>query len=351
MASIKCLEFLYFYLLPEEGPYLSCAIDALLCPNHARCFVGSTLRHKRGLLPQQATSNTPAHTSTTLGSSAPKLTSAEAIPAISDIKHRDIPFSTPLTSPAKTGRPRPPRLQDPKTPLSNRHYKDAANPRSFPNSPTKRSTSHAHSLETSDHLAMLHPDLEYVPLSPQKKQVATLGVGRPKPPSSMEGRDTSDRASGTRRISPAVAPSASTGTPSTKRISRRVTPTLDAEEGRRKTSFPEPRSSVFDTPQHSSPMSNRGRIEPRALRRAPSQPHSFLNKSGSSPTKSGISSPTKSLFSPTKSKTSSPAKSIIHDGRSETRTTEEKKALLSTWLGNVDALVEGVQRAGVWGLE
>jgi len=32
------------------------------------------------------------------------------------------------------------------------------------------------------------------------------------------------------------------------------------------------------------------------------------------------------------------------------RSTEEKKLLLSTWLGNVDALVEGVQRAGVWGL-
>lgn len=32
------------------------------------------------------------------------------------------------------------------------------------------------------------------------------------------------------------------------------------------------------------------------------------------------------------------------------RTTEEKKALLGTLLGNVDALVEGVRRAGIWGL-
>ncbi|KAG8772413.1 hypothetical protein FRC12_003087 [Ceratobasidium sp. 428] len=32
------------------------------------------------------------------------------------------------------------------------------------------------------------------------------------------------------------------------------------------------------------------------------------------------------------------------------RTSAEKKELLSAWLGNVDALVEGVQRAGVWGL-
>ncbi|KAG9074371.1 hypothetical protein FS749_014078 [Ceratobasidium sp. UAMH 11750] len=32
------------------------------------------------------------------------------------------------------------------------------------------------------------------------------------------------------------------------------------------------------------------------------------------------------------------------------RTSAEKKELLGAWLGNVDALVEGVQRAGVWGL-
>ena len=32
------------------------------------------------------------------------------------------------------------------------------------------------------------------------------------------------------------------------------------------------------------------------------------------------------------------------------RTTEEKKQLLGTMLGNVDALVEGVRKAGIWGL-
>ncbi|KAJ7461939.1 cell division control protein 14, SIN component-domain-containing protein [Mycena latifolia] len=38
------------------------------------------------------------------------------------------------------------------------------------------------------------------------------------------------------------------------------------------------------------------------------------------------------------------------EGRGETRTTVEKTALLGTMLGNVEALVEGVRRAGVWGL-
>lgn len=32
------------------------------------------------------------------------------------------------------------------------------------------------------------------------------------------------------------------------------------------------------------------------------------------------------------------------------KTTEDKKKLLGTMLGNVDALIEGVRKAGVWGL-
>ncbi len=32
------------------------------------------------------------------------------------------------------------------------------------------------------------------------------------------------------------------------------------------------------------------------------------------------------------------------------RTTEQKKEFLGSMLGNVDALVEGVKRAGIWGL-
>jgi hypothetical protein len=42
---------------------------------------------------------------------------------------------------------------------------------------------------------------------------------------------------------------------------------------------------------------------------------------------------------------------VVTVGRQEKwRTTEEKKELLGTMLGNVDALVEGVRKAGIWGL-
>jgi hypothetical protein len=37
-------------------------------------------------------------------------------------------------------------------------------------------------------------------------------------------------------------------------------------------------------------------------------------------------------------------------GRQEARTTDEKKLFLATMLGNVEALVEGVRKAGIWGL-
>jgi hypothetical protein len=37
--------------------------------------------------------------------------------------------------------------------------------------------------------------------------------------------------------------------------------------------------------------------------------------------------------------------------RSRVRTAEEKKEILGGMLGNVDALVEGVRKAGIWGLE
>ena len=42
---------------------------------------------------------------------------------------------------------------------------------------------------------------------------------------------------------------------------------------------------------------------------------------------------------------------VVSVGRQEKwRTTEEKKQMLGTMLGNVDALVEGVRKAGIWGL-
>lgn len=50
------------------------------------------------------------------------------------------------------------------------------------------------------------------------------------------------------------------------------------------------------------------------------------------------------------SSTSSASRLGSVPGHCGTRTMEEKKEILGSMLGNVDALVEGVRKAGIWGL-
>ena len=57
-----------------------------------------------------------------------------------------------------------------------------------------------------------------------------------------------------------------------------------------------------------------------------------------------VSSPSKRNLSRTA------AAAVTVERQEKWRTTEEKKELLGTMLGNVDALVEGVRKAGIWGL-
>jgi hypothetical protein len=45
-----------------------------------------------------------------------------------------------------------------------------------------------------------------------------------------------------------------------------------------------------------------------------------------------------------------PRLSLSQAGSEKIKSTEEKKVLLGTMLGNVDALVESVRKAGIWGL-
>ena len=56
------------------------------------------------------------------------------------------------------------------------------------------------------------------------------------------------------------------------------------------------------------------------------------------------------VSSPTKQNLERAAADVTVGRQEKWRTTEEKKVLLGTMLGNVDALVEGVRKAGIWGL-
>ncbi|ESK89388.1 cell division control protein 14 [Moniliophthora roreri MCA 2997] len=68
----------------------------------------------------------------------------------------------------------------------------------------------------------------------------------------------------------------------------------------------------------------------------------------SPPTSTSVTSPVKSTFSFTT--TSVAEKENNASGMVMVKTTAQKTAHLSTMLGNVDALVEGVRRAGIWGV-
>ncbi|KAK7033584.1 hypothetical protein VNI00_012816 [Paramarasmius palmivorus] len=67
-----------------------------------------------------------------------------------------------------------------------------------------------------------------------------------------------------------------------------------------------------------------------------------------SPPQSTVTSPTKASFTLTSDKENRLPSYTPHQG--QIKTTAQKTAHLSTMLGNVDALVEGVRRAGIWGV-
>ncbi|KAF8622182.1 hypothetical protein AX15_007294 [Amanita polypyramis BW_CC] len=84
-----------------------------------------------------------------------------------------------------------------------------------------------------------------------------------------------------------------------------------------------------------------------------------ISPSISRPTKSGINkswneefglSPTSPLRNSRESSFRGLARLTLGVGLENTKSTEEKKELLGTMLGNVDALVESVRKAGIWGL-
>ncbi|KAF8338843.1 cell division control protein 14, SIN component-domain-containing protein [Cantharellus anzutake] len=245
---VKCLEFLYFYLLPENG--------------HSQ------------QLPQEVGPSipTPSSPSKRCAPADIPLPPSPAKPSSHITFDRSFP-STPSTPSTRVT-----RLDTPSTNKS---------------SVRLESTKQSH-----PNLAILRRDLDFVPLSPKKRQISALGIGTPK-------------SAGLSRLRPSPEPS-------------------DAERSPTKSSFSQVRKSsplarnetMFSSPKITNNLDD-------------GIPHSATTPPPSSPTKSK---------GPPIRHTEASKGSLI-------RSTEEKKLLLSTWLGNVDALVEGVQRAGVWGLD
>ncbi len=176
-------------------------------------------------------------------------------------------------------------------------------------------------------LAILRRDVDFVPLSPKKKQIVKLGIGTPKTTGSGRLRPTSEASDGERSPTKLSVPQL-----------RRSSPLAQNEVSSSK--------QIFSITPNA--------FESRKL--AASALSDEQGSTGSSPKKTKLIDGSNTHHRPITPTPSSPIKNKRSTTHNETskgdliRSTEEKKLLLSTWLGNVDALVEGVQRAGVWGL-
>ena len=210
-------------------------------------------------------------------------------------------------------------------------------------------------------LRMLRRDIDFVPVTPTKKmQVANLGIGSPlraRAPSTPSRKRRHDSTSG---ISPSSSNSSLNGvsspvaeprTPRREHVRGRSDATLvNSQDGSRR-SIDSDRSSQEDisrTPRYSPLTPVRPRIETNI--KTPSRLHTRGNSMAEATL---VGNP---LGTPKKirlllSDDGPLLKGELTSDGSRLRSTEEKTALLSNYLGNVGALVEGMKKAGAWGLE
>ncbi|KAI5124872.1 hypothetical protein M0805_007304 [Coniferiporia weirii] len=237
-VRMKCLEFLYFYLMDESSP--DPEIPSQEVPTRPSSpqkpgLVSGLLRSSRYPTASSLGSSADSGPFPRTGSSASSSSSWSPTPTLA---------GTPPQSPTNLSNNKLPQIQG----------------------------------QVRGPLAMLRKDVDFVPLSPKKAQVAQLGLGN---------RQRSAQGS----VTPPLFPSTHSSNPSQR--------------------WPSPlgRMTSGDT---------------------------LLSESDAS------------------DKTADVFEICERDGPSvgsvRMRTTEEKKELLGQLLGNVDALVEGVRKAGIWGL-
>ncbi|KAF5387703.1 hypothetical protein D9615_000739 [Tricholomella constricta] len=252
-VRMKCLEFLYFYLLDEnptpDAPNSSSNTSPPTAPatpvKPSKSFISS-----RPLRPSSrfGSSDFSLPSSSSTSSVTGRSTSGSSITSFSSSSSNtsgSTAASSVSSSPDKVSSMPPPPKTPPSSPPPNHKVPQQLQPRS---------------------LMMLRKEFDYEPQSPKKAQVSRLGIG------------------GSRR-----------------------TPTNSVSRSRLASSSEDDCQRYSQVPATPSRRGQNGRA-------------------GESETSTAQSSA----------------------GR--VRTTEEKRELLGTMLGNVDALVEGVRKAGIWGL-
>ncbi|KAJ3932202.1 MAG: cell division control protein 14, SIN component-domain-containing protein, partial [Lentinula lateritia] len=317
-VRMKCLEFLYFYLLDETKPSIpttSMSTGGSLfpptVPNTPRENTHSR-QNSRSII--RGASNSSI-SSTTSSSSTSSVGSGSTAPRAQSKK----PYLNGLAAPI---RPSPkPRSEYGSSTFSFPHSSysgpsvrsEAASEKGYitESSPSSRSNSnHLNQAALGPRsLMMLAKDVDFVPQSPQKMQT----FRRDNDPASAAPRRRTRTHSRTRSAFALGATST--------RISSRAS---SRERG------------------HSRARSV-GRADPE-LSQKPNQQVELRDTDTTSPGRA-----TTGISLSQRDTTAEVSKEGLRmDIRA--RTTEEKKELLGTMLGNVDALVEGVRKAGIWGL-
>ncbi|KAI0705742.1 cell division control protein 14, SIN component-domain-containing protein [Cerioporus squamosus] len=377
-VRMKCLEFLYFYLLDETVPpdAASTASDALLsAPDATPARTPSPLHQSQPSI--SATSHSGYSTS-------PSSRSSSSSSAFSVLSTSTAATSASLYDPPPSTNPEPSKLAPKPIGLAPK----SVIPGLVPNQRTVTPpTGVAGVLGRGQprSLLMLKREVDYVPLSPKKPQISHLGRApsglRPKltersnlvpkmrvsgpgdvlssedtegeesgkststshggvrPARSRVGTGISSHARGLSVSSISSVSSASSACSSPPRSDAPQTPARDKAKG--KESHTQPLSpSSFETPKASSKLHRRAQsLADFSSSESPSYSPGSSSGSGLSPVKGAGP---RSASTPT-------GGAGLGEKRGP-RTMQEKKEILGTMLGNVDALVEGVKKAGVWGL-
>ncbi|KAH9833640.1 CDC14-domain-containing protein [Rhodofomes roseus] len=314
---MKCMEFLYFYLLDETSGFTMTNADGL-----PQAEVETPLSS----VPNSPTS--PAAQLRTPHRSGPSMSSlGSRDPSGSSIFSAASSASTAATSlPSVQNTPKPSAYY----PLENESPTPA--PR-VPFPPASRLVTPPSQRPQQRNLMMLKKEVEYTPQSPKKAQIAGLGVGTPRSATPMriqsklrgledilssEASETDDNSDPL--LQPAATPRAKVTAPSHKRAE-------SVQPGA--ISMPSASSST-EVPKTPVPLSKH--------RRARSE----LDVLG-----------TPATMPPAQGRATSSAAVLqraTHRKATYAKTTQEKKELLGTLLGNVEVLVAGVRQQGIWGL-
>ncbi|KAI0072982.1 CDC14-domain-containing protein [Panus rudis PR-1116 ss-1] len=289
-VRMKCLEFLYFYLLDETS-----VPNSMLPTSTTPTTIPTAPNSPTKPTQRSATSSTDSSISST-SSLASDMTTASYTT-----------YATSFSSGSFDGASTPVEPGSPPSRVPSGASLNALKPSPRIITPPQ-----------SRSLLMLKKEVDYTPMSPKKAQISRLGVGTPRGPSSQRNATSS------------IFPS---------------TPNSGHKRA-------ESQSQAFQTPGrkvsrgNSAPQSSTTSPNPAlALSPEKSTTVDYLQTpafhKGHRRGQSSIDIAALPLQAPVFSVPSRP---------SGARTMEEKKEILGSMLGNVDALVEGVRKAGIWGL-